>query len=248
LAKNTKTKVRTTLKKYGVDLSSEVELPSIESFETRDQFNEWKNKQSSFTNKANTRYQFKKNDYGVVASKFEINNIVKDVKTAQRIADKKIKESKNKPIISGGKIQGTQGQKLLGMATKTVGGITRPKDFNFGGVKNQSRFNEIKENAKKRADPDFVDKRAERMRDTYIQELEKAFNSDADDVIKNFKLMPVEDFLELYNMNVDFQFDLFYRMKYLDTNEKDDVLVKLESVVSKYYDDELNPLFKLRNK
>ena len=64
LVKNAKSKVRRVQKNYGIDLSKEIELPSLESFETRKQFNEWKQKQSSFLNRvSNPASRFHK-DFG----------------------------------------------------------------------------------------------------------------------------------------------------------------------------------------
>src|SRR5690625_5942336 len=41
----------------GVDLEGEIPLPDLSEFQTRKEFNEWKELQSSFTNRANTEYQ-----------------------------------------------------------------------------------------------------------------------------------------------------------------------------------------------
>src|SRR5690625_5284905 len=76
----------------GVDLEGEIPLPDLSEFQTRKEFNEWKELQSSFTNRANTEYQFVKNEYGVVASKREIYQVEQATKRAQRVADRKIQE------------------------------------------------------------------------------------------------------------------------------------------------------------
>ena len=92
LARNAKAKVRRTFKNYGIDLTGEVDIPTLDDFKTRKQFNEWREKVESFTNRNNLNYQFVKNDFGVSASKKELNDIARDVKKAQRLADQKIKE------------------------------------------------------------------------------------------------------------------------------------------------------------
>ena len=61
LVRNAKAKIRRVKKKYNRELSSSVELPSLSSFKSRKQYNEWKNEIKSFTNRGNTKYQFVKN-------------------------------------------------------------------------------------------------------------------------------------------------------------------------------------------
>lgn len=248
LVKNTKSKIRRTQKNYGIDLSDEVQLPSLESFKTRKEFNEWKNKQSSFTNRANKHYQYKKNQYGIVAPISLLNKIERDTKKAQKVVDKIIKEASKKPIISGGKVQGTVGQKLLTMKSPAPMGLTRPRDFDFDKISHPDRLNEVAENMSKRATGEYYDKRMEKMRDTYISELELSFNSDADFLIEQLRNMPVEDFYELYMTFDEFDFQVFYKMKYLDTEGHETILRSLETYVQRYQRGEMNPLFHLRNK
>src|SRR5690625_7488212 len=57
LQRNTKAKINRVKKNYGVDLEGEIPLPDLSEFQTRKEFNEWKELQSSFTNRANTEYQ-----------------------------------------------------------------------------------------------------------------------------------------------------------------------------------------------
>ena len=144
LVRNSKAKIRRTSKNYGVDLSDEVELPSLDQFKTRKEFNEWKESVSNFTNRANTEYQFKKNEYGVVASKKEINQIERDTKRAQKIAEELQKKASEKPFISGGKEQGTVGQRMMQMGKPNTAGIYRPPDFNFDKIRSKKQLEEKK--------------------------------------------------------------------------------------------------------
>src|SRR5690606_23216478 len=93
LVRNTKAKIRRTAKNYGIDLSNQIQIPSIEEFRSREHFNEWKNKQHSFTSLSNRNFQFKKNEFGVVASKRELDIIDQNTRRAQAIADKLRKEA-----------------------------------------------------------------------------------------------------------------------------------------------------------
>lgn len=218
LAKNSKAKIRRTLKNYGVDLSQDIDIPNIEQFQTRKEFNEWKEKQSSFLNKNNLRFQFVKNIYGVVATKSEINKIARDTKRAQRLADEERKAIANKPLIVGGKVQvATVGQQMLQMGGRNTFGISRPPDFNFNSVRSKYDLEKKKINMSERSDPAFFDKRKDQMRKNYIKMLEDMFNSDANEIIEKIKQIHPEDFYELYIMaNNEFDFNEFYLNKELD--------------------------------
>jgi hypothetical protein len=208
MVKNSKAKIRRTFKNYGIDLSGEVDLPDLESFQTRKQFNEWKEKQSSFTNRNNLHYQFIKNDKGVSASKALINKIQRDTKTAQRIADKKIEEIN--------KLSNTpQGERLaqrrfLSGREQNVTGISRPRDFNFNNIHSHRQLMDRAENARKKSTPDYYDERNETMRNNFVEILELSFNSDVSDVVDMIKQMNPDDFYELYLIYFDtFDFALY---------------------------------------
>lgn len=212
LVRNTKAKIRRTIKNYGIDLSDEIEIPSIEDFKTRNEFNRWKERQASFTNRANLHYQFKKNPYGVVASKKRIADIQRDNKQAQQIADKLIESAKEKPFISGGKEQGTVEQRMLQMARPNAAGVYRPPDFDFDKIRSEYELRRKEQNLKKRADEQYYDERMERMKENFIKLLEESFNSDADELIEKIKDIPAEDFYEMYLMFDEFDFDLYYTL------------------------------------
>jgi hypothetical protein len=90
-------KVKRTFQKYGVDLTEEVSIPSLDSFQTREEFNKWKEKAGSFTNRNNQKFQFVKNEHGVVASKSLLNEISRNRKKKFVLAERKVKRNKSKP-------------------------------------------------------------------------------------------------------------------------------------------------------
>lgn len=229
-------------------MSDEIELPSLDSFGSRKAFNEWKEKASSFNNKNNLRYQFKKNDYGVVATVSELNKLARDTKKVQKMVDQKLKEIEKKPLFVGGKKEGTIGQKLATMKNANPLGLYRPPNFNFNDISHPDVLKEKIDKMSKRVTGEYYDKRLNKMRETYLRELELSFNSDADYLIELLKQMPLEDFYEMYMMEQEFDFQLFYKMKYLDSQGHEDIIRNLESHVERYYRDDVNPLFRLRNK
>lgn len=240
LVRNTKAKIKRTLKNYGIDLSNEIQIPDIEDFKTREAFNEFKHKQKSFTSVANRHYQFKKNEYGVVASKAEIAEIERNTKRAQKIADKLIKEAEKKPFVAGGKEQGTIGQRMKQMAhPQNLTGISRPKDFDFNKVRSRKQLEQKMKNMEERADEDFFDKRMEKMKENLIDLLEKTFNSDAKDLVDKLKNIPPDDFYEMFLMFEELTFDYIYTSE-ADGSEANNYVSKIMSYVERYENAQIN--------
>jgi hypothetical protein len=245
LAKNSKAKVKRANKNNGIDISGELNLPSLDQFETRSDFNKWKKQQKQFTDRKN---EIVTNKYGVSATKQFIKEITRDTKKAQKNADEKMRERMNKPFISGGKEQGTQGQELLKMAKPNIAGITKPPNFNFNTMQTKRDLLKKRENMKKKKEPNYFDARLEKMKNSYIEELQKAFNSDANALVEKLRNVPSDDFYEMYMMFDEFDFNIFYLMKYLDSQDHDSLLQQLDTYIDRYQKGTLNPLFKLRNK
>lgn len=237
LVRNTKAKVRRTIKNYGIDLSDEINLPPIEEFKTRKQLNEFKEKQRMFTSRSNLKYQFKKNEYGVVASKRELLDIEMNNKKAQRLAKEKIKEMENKPFISGGREQGTVGQRMKQMNKPNAAGIVVPPDFNFEKVRNRQQLEQKKENVERRANENYFDERMERMKQNYIRLLSDTFNSDANPLIELLEGVPSDDFYEMYQMYDEFDFSYPYIKS---TDDVKDFIGRLTTYVERYYRGEMN--------
>lgn len=243
LVRNTRAKIRRTQKNYGIDLSGEVELPKLEEFSTRKEFNEWKERVGSFTNRYNLRYQFVKNEYDVVASKSQLMKIERDTKRAQRIADEELKKVQDKPVFQGGKQFGTVGQRTLHMSTPDVTGIHRPSDFDFSKVRNQQRLEDLQESMEKRAYPEYYDWRKEQLKMNFMKMLEETFNSDADDVVDKLADIPPDDFYEMYLMYPsEFNFDIYYLDDDMDQEASGylNELNKIDSYIDQYKSGKIN--------
>lgn len=223
MARNAKAKVSRTKKNYGIDLSSNIEIPKIDDFSTRTEFNEWKNHHVSFTNRNNLTYQYKKNKYDVVASKKEINKITRDTKKAQTIAQNLINKQEDKPFIQGGKQYGTVGDRTRHMSAPDVTGIHVPKDFKFEDVRNKGRLDTLKESREKRATPEHYDNKMEDMKNNFISILEQSFNSNADELVDKLKDVNPHDFYDMYTRFSEFDFKLF-------DSEGEDVMASLGEI------------------
>lgn len=211
LRANTQAKIRRTKQNYGVDLSTEIDLPKIETFKTRKEFNEWKERQERFTNRAVSEFQFVKNKYGVVASKKEIREIERDTKQAQRVARERIAKTKNVPTFHDGKQIGTVGERGKYMQEPDITGVHVPSDFKFDEVRNRRRLEDIRESMSKRKTHEHFDKRNEQMLDNYIDLVRESLNSHGDEVIKELQSINPDDFYGLYLSNFTvFNFDIYY--------------------------------------
>lgn len=155
----------------------------------------------------NLKYKFVKNEYGVVSSKSEINEITRNRNKEIRRAKEQLKKEKADPVKK---------QELLKMANPSKAGIHIPKPFKFKDVRSRSRLEDVKESARRRSDPDFYPKRMTKMHETFIRELEEAFNSDANWLVDQIKNMNPDDFVELYKKYPSFDFQIFYILKYVD--------------------------------
>ncbi|HSH24519.1 MAG TPA: hypothetical protein VLA13_03160 [Massilibacterium sp.] len=216
LVRNTRAKIRRVEKNYGVDISDEVNIPTLESFQTRKQFNEWKQDMQSFTNRHNLNYQYQKNKYGVVASKAQLNKIERDTRRAIYLAEERKKEMENRPFYQGGEQVSTVGQRMQHMKDPDIPGTYAPEPFDFDQVKTQQRVSDLLRSRERMADPEDYDKKREQMKDNFTTMLAKNFNSDADELIDKISKMSSKDFLDLYSQHAEFDFDVYYLASEMD--------------------------------
>lgn len=240
MARNAKDKIRRTAQKYGVNLANEISVPKLKDIKTREQFKEVEEQLKSFTNRYNTKYQFVKNEHGVVASKRELNEIKENTKKAQRIAKKMLKEAEEKPFIVKGKQEGTVGQQMKQMAEpENLTGISVPKDFDFNKVMDRKRLDQKAEQMRERATPEHFDKKMEQLQANYILMLERSFNSDANELADRIKSMPADDFFEMFLMFREFEFNEYYTKEHMGESH-DELLEQLNSYIDRYEDGDID--------
>lgn len=218
LRANTNAKIRNIKNKYGIDFTSEFKPPKLESFSSRKEFNEFKKKAQSFTNRSNQNYQFITNKYGVTVSKKEYNELKRKTELTQRLARKKQKEIYNKlkdrPFIIGGERFGKISNKTKTMNIEEITGISVPFDFNFDRFQSKGQFYQRQENFGNRSTEAYYSKKNETLKENFITTIKNGFNSSADDVIEILSKIKADDFLELSIM-----FDEFDIRTYDSQNE-----------------------------
>lgn len=195
LRRNAKAKLNRLRNKYNVDLQSEIPVPdSIDEFNTREQFNQWKELIGDFTSRRYTRWQFRENRFGVVQRVSDINRLQYASGRVQRQADRVIAELDKR-------IDDTDDPLLKErMFNRRNDSISRPATFNFQDVKSDFHFNRRLEQMEKRAEENYYDKRMKQMRDNYADIIERDLGrkSRASEMIRN--LDPL-DFYEIYMSN-----------------------------------------------
>lgn len=209
LVRNAKAKIDRVKKNYGIDLSSSVRVPSLGEFSNKEEFEQWKHDMSWFTNRSNTKYQFKKNEHNIVADKRTLNEIKRLKKIEKIHYEKKVKELENKPFIVSGEVVSTQGQRAQMMAKPTIGGLHPVKEFDFSKVRSQRELKRALESARKRSKPNYYAERTEKMKRNFIESVQFAFNSEADKIVDMLEYISADDFYELFNMYDTFDFKLY---------------------------------------
>lgn len=199
LVRNARAKISRTRKKYGVDLSQEVNLPKLEQFKTRSQFNKWKQHVSSFTNRHNMRYQFQKNKYGVVASKSELLEMETLRRRQIALAKREVEKIKDRPIFHKGEQISTVGERMLHFAKPSkVTGIRIPTPFNFDSVQSQRKLKEMKELAEYRLEKGGYEDRKELMKSNFKKAVIGSFNLEGIEIASLLDTLTGSEFYDLY--------------------------------------------------
>lgn len=236
-----KSKIKRTIKNYGVNLEKEISIPSLTEFSTRKEYNAWKQKVSSFTNRYNTRYQFKKNKNGLVQTVAQINEFKRLNRLERQHAKDKQKKMANMPFMHNGEQVGTVGQRFGMMKRPKNIGFSVPAKFDFENFHSYYELEKRKEIMIKRADPNNFDNRLNNFVKRYIVGLEEMFNSDANGVIDKIKQIPEAVFYDMYIKYGVFQtlFDPSPQKGYVNGQEVDEgnnlrQLRDLENYLDKY--------------
>lgn len=241
LRKNSLSKIKRVKDKYDVDLTEAVYIPPIEEFSTRENFNKWKQQMKSFTNVSNPHYQFKKNSHDVVASKANLIEVKKNTEQAQKITDEMINRVESLPFFSGGVQTGeTVADRQAMKRRPTTAGIIRPLDFDFEAMESQLQFDKKLENMRKKSDQQYFDGRFDQLKSNFMDMLEKAFNSDADELVTMVNNLPSEDFYEMFMMFDEFQFEVYYVNPNMSEDAKEDAIGQMMAYIEGYYSDDLD--------
>lgn len=207
MVRNAKAKLRRLKKNHGQDLTSEIKLPNLDSFEYRDDLNIQKSKLESFTNRYNTEFQFKTNKHGITMQTKEWNKMKNRRRLVQFRAREQQKKSAKWKVSQKGKAFSTVGQREQHLGEGSVSGVTVPKDLNFETIDRQARLDDIERVDKRRAYPEYYDWAQEQMKMNFMKALEGSFDSHADSLVDKIGRMSPNDFYYLFTTNAEFDFN-----------------------------------------
>ena len=232
------------MKNYGVNLENEISIPSLSDFQTRKEYNAWKNQASSFTNRNNLRYQFRKNEKGLVYTVAELNKAKLLNSRERNIAKRKKKEYENKPFMRHGQQIGTTAERF-GMLKKPKNiGFSVPAKFDINNFYSRYDLEKRLEAMERRADPKNFDRRLENFKERYLIGIEETFNHDdeSEEVYRKLKDLPADVLYNLYLENDELQVlfnpspdkGVTHGVTVVDEQEHRDTLFDVEKIIDGY--------------
>jgi hypothetical protein len=208
LVRNTKAKMKRVHDEYGVDLSYEIDIPSYDEIKGTDEFDDFVEEMTSFTDRSNLNYQFDRNKWGMVYRLSELERGNELTKEAQENAQEFIDRFKEKTYQVGGKeMPYTIGDRMTLYEKENAAGVTVPNDFDIDAFETRSRLVGRLELLEEKADGVFFDRTQRTMKDNFIKSLKGSFNSEADDIVEMINIMPEDDFFELFMQSAEFTFE-----------------------------------------
>lgn len=241
LVKNARAKIRRVQKNYGIDLTDEIQIPSLEDFNFRSELNATKQRLSSFTNRNNLTYQYKKNEYNFVASKREIFKVEEETRRAIAKAKEEKKRVEELPFTSGGREQGTVGKQAGQLKEGRYTGITIPGEFDFSNVKTRSQMMQKYEAMKKRNRDDYYDNKRSQLLENFITKLEISF-PDSDlvaEIEEKLNSMDISDFYDMYQIMDEFDINEYSSENELG-EEEEGKIEALNDAIERYVRDYMN--------
>jgi hypothetical protein len=196
LVRNAKAKMRRLQKQHGIDLTDEISLPSLSSFQNRKEFNNFKEDINKFNKGLKNDYKIVKNDQGVAFTKKEVKKYEQKQKEAIRLAEEHYAKTK------------TEQQKIFLKPSN----LDIPRKIDLNDISSRSNFNQRLENLTKRSDPKFFNERDERFKENYIKSIQGSFNENSmvASIVEMLEDIPADYLIQVYKDNLAlFDFEQF---------------------------------------
>jgi hypothetical protein len=195
LVRNAKAKIRRVKKAHNIDLSNEIQLPSLSSFGNRKEFNAFKEDINKFNKGLKNDYKIVKNDTGASFTKKEIKEYERKQAEAIRLAKEHYEKT-------------TAEQQKIFLKPNNLD-IPRMKDWK---ELSRNNFNERLNMLTKRSDPDYFNYRDELFKTNYIKSILGSFNERevVDEIVELIQAIPADKFYDIYKEYLEFfDFELF---------------------------------------
>jgi hypothetical protein len=196
LVRNAKAKMRRLQKQHGIDLTNEISLPSLSSFQNRKEFNNFKEDINKFNKGLKNDYKIVKNDQGVAFTKKEVKNYERKQKEAIELAEQYYQKTK------------TENQKIFLKPSN----LDIPRKIDLNDIKTRENFKNRMENLTKRSDPDYFNYRDELFKTNYIKSILGSFNEReiVEEIVELLQAIPADRFYDIYKEYIEFfDFELF---------------------------------------
>jgi hypothetical protein len=196
LVRNAKAKMRRLQKQHGIDLTDEISLPSLSSFQNRKEFNNFKEDINKFNKGLKNDYKIVKNDQGVAFTKKEVKNYERKQKEAIELAEQYYQKTK------------TENQKIFLKPSN----LDIPRKIDLNDIKTRENFKNRMENLTKRSDPDYFNYRDELFKTNYIKSILGSFNEReiVEEIVELLQAIPADRFYDIYKEYIEFfDFELF---------------------------------------
>lgn len=239
LVKNTKAKIRNTVKNYGpiihdvsrdengqitlttFDIRSKLSIPSLDSFKTRKEFNEWKESTQKFNSGKSPHSKFTKNKNGMVFTDY-FKTVGENLEYKAEFQSRKEREkTANIPVERNGKVIGTLGQfAQLRKRPELLG--YQPFKFNLNDFFNTQQVGKWLEKGVAKGTGEDIRQKKQTMMENWIKIIQWNFNSDADEIVEKVRQMGPDEFYEFYKYNVNDVVDhKWISFEYLPYPQKD---------------------------
>lgn len=233
LVNNTRAKIRRVKKTHNIDLSEQINIPDLQDFSKRKDFNAFKSEMERFTNRGTQEYQFVKNRYGVSASKRELARAKEATDKAQMRAREEIERVRKNPLYRKGKqTQYTVDTNIMMVGEGEATGVHVPVDFDFDKINTRKRLLDRLDSVEAKSDDGYYDERKEQMKENYIELLQKGLNSYADEVVEEIKKMSGEGFYQMWLQVGEIDFNLYSSDPDANRELMDEIEGHMNSVMS----------------
>lgn len=209
MVKNTRAKIRRAKKNHNIDLSQHVNIPSLKEFKHRKDFNRFKKEMQSFTNRRNKEFQVTKNKYGVPATYGELEKAKSFTEKAKELTKSFVDNLKDRPVYRGGKKSGKVAGNIEMMGEADSVGVNPPKDFDFDKIQTRKRFEDRMRNMERKSEDVYYDETKERMKQNYIDLLNKGMNNASEPIIAEIEKMSAEGFYQMWVQVSEVDFNLY---------------------------------------
>jgi hypothetical protein len=195
LINNAKAKIRRVKKTHNIDLTDEIKLPSLSSFQNRKEFNNFKEDINKFNKGLKNDYKIVKNDMGESLTKKQVKEYERKQKESIRLA----KEHYEKTTA--------EQQKIF----LKPNNLDIPRNIPWQTL-NRKAFEQRLENLTKRSDPDYFNERDELFKTNYIKSVLGSFNERevVNEIVELIQAIPADKFYDIYKEFLEyFDFELF---------------------------------------